>query len=68
MDAEAERARLTKLIADKQKSIATLEGRLANPGYAAKAPPAMVKQTQDQLSKDKSDLEAALAALGGLGG
>jgi len=68
VDAEAERARLTKLIADKQKSIATLEGRLANPGYAAKAPPAMVKQTQDQLSKDKSDLEAALAALGGLGG
>jgi valyl-tRNA synthetase len=68
VDAEAERARLTKLIADKQRSIATLEGRLANPGYAAKAPPAMVKQTQDQLSKDKADLEAAQAALAGLGG
>jgi valyl-tRNA synthetase len=64
---DAERERLTKLIADSEKSIATLEGRLNNPGYAQKAPPAMVKQTQDQLAKAKADRDAAKAALAGIG-
>lgn len=64
---DAERERLTKLIADSDKSIATLEGRLNNPGYAQKAPPAMVKQTQDQLAKAKADRDAAKAALTALG-
>ena len=64
---DAERERLTKLIADSEKSIATLEGRLNNPGYAQKAPPAMVKQTQDQLAKAKADRDAAKAALAALG-
>lgn len=64
---DAERERLTKLIADSEKSIATLEGRLNNPGYAQKAPPAMVKQTQDQLAKAKADRDAAKAALTALG-
>jgi valyl-tRNA synthetase len=64
---EAERERLTKLITDSEKSIATLEGRLNNPGYAQKAPPAMVKQTQDQLAKAKADRDAANAALAALG-
>ena len=63
---DAERERLTKLIADSEKSIATLEGRLNNPGYAQKAPPAMVKQTQDQLAKAKADRDAAKAALASL--
>ena len=45
----------------------TLEGRLNNPGYAQKAPPAMVKQTQDQLAKAKADRDAANAALAALG-
>ncbi len=64
---DAERERLTKLITDSEKSIATLEGRLNNPGYAQKAPPAMVKQTQDQLAKAKADRDAANAALAALG-
>ena len=65
-DTGAERERLQKVIADNEKSIATLEGRLNNPGYAQKAPPAMVKQTQDQLTKAKADRDAASAALAAL--
>lgn len=65
-DTGAERERLQKVISDNEKSIATLEGRLNNPGYAQKAPPAMVKQTQDQLAKAKADRDAASAALAAL--
>ena len=65
-DTTAERERLQKVISDNEKSIATLEGRLNNPGYAQKAPPAMVKQTQDQLAKAKADKNAAAAALAAL--
>jgi valyl-tRNA synthetase len=61
--ADAEKARLTKQIADLEKSIATLEGRLSNPGYADRAPPAMVQQTRDQLAKAKADRDTAAAAL-----
>jgi valyl-tRNA synthetase len=68
VDTGAERARLQKLIADLDKSIATLEARLANPGYAQKAPPHMVQQTKDQLEKAKAERSAAAATLAGLGG
>ncbi len=60
---DAERHRLTRQIADLEKSASTLEARLANPGYADKAPPHMVQQTRDQLSKIRGDLDAARAAL-----
>jgi valyl-tRNA synthetase len=60
---ETEAARLTKQIVDLEKSVATLEGRLANPGYADRAPPAMVQQTRDELTKKKGELDAAKAAL-----
>ncbi|MFN9993950.1 MAG: valine--tRNA ligase [Phycisphaerales bacterium] len=63
VDADAEHSRLSKLIADLDKSIATLEGRLSNPGYALKAPPHMVQQTKDQLEKAKAEREAAAHAL-----
>ncbi len=66
VDAGAEKARLTKLVADLEKSVATFEGRLANPGYAAKAPPAMVQQTKDQMEKAKAELAAARKGLEGL--
>jgi valyl-tRNA synthetase len=66
VDPSAERARLAKLIAEKEKSIATMQARLANPGYAAKAPPAMVKQTQDQIAKDQADVETARQTLASL--
>jgi valyl-tRNA synthetase len=67
VDATAEKARLTKLIADLEKSVSTFEGRLANPGYAAKAPPAMVQQTKDQMEKAKAELAAARKGLEALG-
>lgn len=63
---DAEKARLTKLVADLTKSVATLEGRLNNPGYADKAPPHMVQQSKDQLAKAKAELATAQATLGTL--
>jgi len=68
VDAHAESARLEKLIADLDKSVLTFEGRLANPGYALKAPPAMVQQTQDQLAKSRAERAAAASALAALRG
>jgi valyl-tRNA synthetase len=66
VDTGAEKARLEKLIADLDKSIGTLEGRLSNPGYAQKAPPHMVQQTKDQLDKAKTERQAAATTLAGL--
>jgi len=63
VDAGAEKARLEKVVADSDKAIKTLEGRLSNPGYALKAPPAMVQQTKDQLAKAVADRDGAKAAL-----
>jgi valyl-tRNA synthetase len=68
VDAAAERARLTKLAADLGKSVSTLEGRLGNPGYVDRAPPAMVQQTRDQLAKARAELAAAESALREVGG
>jgi valyl-tRNA synthetase len=66
VDEGAEKSRLSKLVADLDKSIATLEGRLNNPGYAQKAPPNMVQQTKDQLTKAQTERAAAAAALAAL--
>ncbi len=63
VDAGAEQERLTKQIAELDKSIVALEGRLANPGYADRAPKHLVDQTRDQLAKAKADRDAARAAL-----
>ena len=63
VDAGAERERLTKQVADLEKSITALEGRLGNPGYADRAPKHLVDQTRDQLTKAKADRDAASAAL-----
>ncbi|MFA9564233.1 MAG: hypothetical protein ACERLM_05960, partial [Acidimicrobiales bacterium] len=62
-DADSERARLTKVIADLTKQIGGLEGRLANESYVAKAPPHLVQETRDSLEATKADLAAAEAAL-----
>jgi len=67
VDSEAETARLTKSIADLERSIATLEGRLNNPGYALKAPPHMVQQTKDQLDKARAEHGQAVRSIGGPG-
>ena len=66
-DADAQRERLTRQVADLDKSIAALEARLNNPGYTDKAPAKLVNQTRDQLRAQQDELAAARAALADLG-
>jgi len=60
VDPAADQARISKLREDLNKKKAALEGRMANAAYMAKAPPALVKQTTDQLA----EVMAELAKLG----
>ncbi len=66
-DLDAEKARLNKKVEDLSKEIAALEGRLNNPGYAQRAPAALVQQTRDQLATKVAERDATSAALKGLG-
>jgi valyl-tRNA synthetase len=66
VDTGAEKARLTKVVADLSKSVETLDKRLSNPGYADKAPPHMVQQSKEQLDKARRELAAAQAELAAL--
>jgi len=59
LDIGAERARLTKLLADRQRAVSGYKGKLSNAGYVAKAPPQVVQDTQKMLL----DAEAELAAV-----
>ncbi len=65
-DTGSERARLSKKVEDLEKSIAALETRLSNPGYAQRAPANLVQQTRDQLNAQIAERNAARAALEGL--
>ncbi|MEL7473210.1 MAG: class I tRNA ligase family protein, partial [Planctomycetota bacterium] len=67
VDAGAERSRLGEEIAQLDKSIKALDGRLSNPGYTEKAPAHLVQQTRDQLDRAKADRDAARDALDRLG-
>jgi len=58
-DPGAEQNRVAKRRDELQHQIATLQARLANESYTAKAPPHLVKQTRDQLA----DAQAELAKL-----
>ncbi|MDF9826275.1 valyl-tRNA synthetase [Ereboglobus sp. PH5-10] len=66
VDAAAERARLTKELAQLEKHIAGTQARLANEAFVSKAPPAVLegakKQLADQQAK-KAELERLLKAL-----
>ncbi|MGA3065294.1 MAG: valine--tRNA ligase [Tepidisphaeraceae bacterium] len=67
-DGEAEKNRLSKRREELVKLIQTLKGRLSNESYVAKAPPHLVKQTQDQLAEAEAELaqiDAELAKLKG---
>jgi valyl-tRNA synthetase len=59
-DEAAEQQRQTKRIDELTKQRAALLGRMSNEAYMKKAPPHLVKQTQDQLAA----AEAELAKLG----
>jgi valyl-tRNA synthetase len=67
VDAGAERERLSKLIAERERAIAGFEAKLGNPGYLAKAPPAVVEETRAKCAQAQSDLDAARSALAALG-
>ena len=67
VDAGAERERLSKLIAERERAIAGFEAKLGNEGYLAKAPPAVVDDTRAKCAQAKSDLDAARSALAALG-
>lgn len=59
VDLEALRARLEKDIAKAEKEIKGLAGRLANPNFADKAPPAVVAECKANLAD--AEAQAALA-------
>ena len=66
IDPDAERKRLEKQIAEKRKSLAGTEGKLANAGFVAKAPPEVIAQQREQvveLRKQIASMEANLAEL-----
>ncbi len=63
VDAEAERGRLTRLRAEKEKAVAQFRGRLANESYVSKAPAHLVEETRSQLAEAEAGLAAAVRAL-----
>ncbi|MBL9147302.1 MAG: valine--tRNA ligase [Phycisphaerae bacterium] len=68
VDAGAERARLTKVIAERERQIAGFRGKLDNAGYVAKAPPEKVEETRQLLASAEADLAAARRLLAALAG
>ncbi len=67
VDSGAQRERLEKELADLDKSISALEGRLNNPGYTQKAPAHLVDQTRAELTQKKVDRDSVRASLDSLG-
>jgi valyl-tRNA synthetase len=63
VDPAAERKALADQIDKLDKAIAVLEGRLANPGYAERAPAKMVQETKDQLAQKTAERDAAKARM-----
>ncbi|MBT8484632.1 MAG: valine--tRNA ligase [Phycisphaerales bacterium] len=63
VDVAAERARLDKLIAEKEKAIDGYRRKLANEGYVRNAPEAVVAETRDRQAAAEADLAAAQTAL-----
>jgi valyl-tRNA synthetase len=57
LDIGAERARLTKLLADRQRAVSGYQGKLSNAGYMAKAPPNVVQETQKMLLDAQAELQ-----------
>jgi valyl-tRNA synthetase len=66
VNADEEKERLGKLITDAEKQVAGLQGRLANPSYADKAPAHLVQQTRDQLTAKQTELESLKQQLASL--
>jgi valyl-tRNA synthetase len=67
LDDDAERERLTRHRSELTRSIEAFEKRLANPGYADKAPAHLVEATRGELARAQGELAAVDAAIGKLG-
>ena len=66
-DVPALRARLDKDLAKAEKEIKGLAGRLANPNFAAKAPPEVVAECRANLAEAEMQAELARKRLADLG-
>ncbi len=66
-DPMVERKMLSEQVAKLDAAITTLQARLANPGYAERAPAKMVQETRDQLAQKSAEREAAGKRLAELG-
>jgi valyl-tRNA synthetase len=67
VDLDALRGRLEKDIAKAQKEIQGLSGRLANPNFADKAPPAVVAECRANLAEAEAQAQLARQRLADLG-
>ncbi|MBN8643892.1 MAG: valine--tRNA ligase [Planctomycetes bacterium] len=67
LDSSVERKMLAEQVDRLDKEIAVLEGRLANPGYAERAPAKLVQQTKDQLGQKCAERDAARRRLTEIG-
>ena len=63
LDIGAERARLSKLLAERQRAVAGYMGKLSNAGYMAKAPPTVVQETQKMLLDAQAEVETVERSL-----
>lgn len=63
IDIAAEVKRLEKQLADKEKQLAGLQGKLTNAGFLAKAQPEVVAETKQQVADLEKQLETIRATL-----
>jgi valyl-tRNA synthetase len=57
IDVEAERARLSKQLAEAEAEVKRLEGKLANAAFREKAPAAVVAKEEERLAAARARLE-----------
>jgi valyl-tRNA synthetase len=57
VDENADKVRIAKRREELKKLITTLNGRLSNEGYVAKAPPHLIEQTRKQLTDAEDELK-----------
>lgn len=67
LDADAEKTRLTKHLADVTKQVKNLEGRLSNEKYTSKAPAHLVQESRDKLAGLTRERDAVRKQLEELG-
>jgi valyl-tRNA synthetase len=66
VDLEAERARLDKALANRQKDALRLEAKLANPGFMAKADADVIEHTRDELERLEGEMQGLADQISGL--